>query len=317
MAPLGHILSRAARANEDMGNDIMRKFLFTWLACLVCVPGAAIAGAVQQAPLLRAVTTQVDGHIVIDSEGRPIEYQIQTPLPEGLGPMLDRTVRQWRFHPVLVDGVPREVGARVRVTLAAIKDGSDIRIVIDNVLFPGNESGPGLSDVSAFRIPAATDKTLGAPHYPENLLRSDGGGRVLLAIQVNPDGSVAQAVAVQAALTGVRGKATILADIVAQLEETTISAAKNWRFQVTAAAQRTPEGLTIMDVVTFQPEDVVAAKPGQWRTEFRAAHRDIPWLQADAARQKIGVSDMGDNEALPLNDAMALDSEVIGTALSP
>ena len=296
----------------------MQKFLLLWLAFLVCVPGPAVADKGQQPPLLRAVTTQVDGHIVIDSEGRPIQYQIQTPLPEGVGPMLDRSVRQWRFHPVLVDGVPRKVGARMRVTLAAIKEGSDIRIVIDNVLFPGNESGPGPSDVSAIRIPAATDKTLGVPHYPDNLLRSDGGGRVLLAIQVKPDGSVVQAVAVQTALTGVRGKASILADIVARLEETTASAAKNWRFRVTApSSQQTPESLTIMTLVTFRPEGVVAAKPGQWRTEFRAAHRDIPWLQADAARQKIGVSDIGDNEVLPLNDTMALVSDVVGTALLP
>jgi hypothetical protein len=304
----------------------MRILSFSHCMVLKVVFAAALISATL-APVVRAadangavlesvLTTQVDGQIVIDTEGRLVDYRIESPITDGLRDPLQQRVRTWQFHPVWVGGKPVRARASMRVTLVARQEGENYKVAVDNVTFPSDAKDASTPDnMSPVRI---VRKSMVPPGYPAALSRAGVQGIVLLYLRVGKDGRVEDVVAVQSSLLDVRGRESILADAVKMLESNTVKQARRWRFDVEVSDSgktATPEDFTAAVPVHYRLFGGRKAEPGKWRTEVRGPRKEAAWLDDADNAQKIGVSDLTDNEMVPVASAFRLQTPVVGMAL--
>lgn len=284
------------------------------LTLIALVSQPLLAKQVEQAPIESVVAMQVDGWVSFDTLGQVEDYQITTPVHESIRAGLDGTVRKWKFHPVLVDGTPRRAKTRIRVTLAARQESDGIHVKVDNVVFP-SEQDEQTAKVDG-RPEPITGKTLRAPAYPVGLMQQGVAGAVLLAIRVGPDGRAAEVLAVQSMLYDVRGGASALRVGIRMLEQSAVSAAKDWTFNVPATAKtRTADEQTVTVPVKYLMDKAKANLAGQWRTIVRVPKRAISWKTPERGTQSVGVADAVSGELIPLNSAIALATDVVGMSL--
>jgi hypothetical protein len=164
--------------------------------------------------------------------------------------------------------------------------------------------------------PLITMKTLQAPPYPRDLLFAGVSGTVLLAIKVGADGQPEQVMAVQSALLDVKGNKSVLRRAVQLLEQSAISGAKTWRFNVASKpGPVSARDMTITVPISYMADGKKPVAPGMWRTEVRVPSRPIEWLQNEPDVQTIGVADLADGEVVPVGRALTLVTQVVGTVV--
>ncbi len=297
----------------------------TWgcmaLATGLCLGGmgTAHAGSMQErwtAPprpvaVESVLVNRVDGRITIDAQGVPIDYRIETELTDKVRALLDKAVRGWRFEPVLVDGKPVTAEARMRVTLAAHEQGDGLRVGVDNVIFPTDADSANLSEVKVAKVRVMP------PKYPGYAASLGVEGRVLLHLKISPEGRVEDMVAVQSSLANVAGKDELLGKLIAEFEEASLKAARNWRFRVdaTGSSAEAEEGITFAIPVDYRMWDKKDQERGAWATEVRGPKRVAPWHGDKQHFQQVGVSDVSGNEMVYLGGGLRLATEVQGTFL--
>lgn len=275
---------------------------------------ALLAKQTEQAPVESVVAMQVDGWVSFDTLGQVEDYRITTPVHESIRAGLDGTVRKWKFHPVLVDGVPRRAKTRMRVTLAAKQESDGVRLKVDNVVFP-SEPGDVTAKVDGQPEPISGRK-LRPPGYPLGLMQQGVAGAVLLAIRVGPDGRAAEVIAVQSMLYDVRGGASALRVGIRMLEKSAVDAAKGWTFNVPATENlRNADEQTVTVPVEYVMDKAKVNLAGQWRTIVRVPKRSIGWRTPAPGTQSVGVADAVAGELIPLNSAIALATDVAGAVL--
>jgi hypothetical protein len=276
-------------------------------------PAPAAKAADQENVLKPVLTMTVDGLLKLDAAGHLQEFSSNTPMPEPLRAGIDKVVLGWRFKPVLADGVARPVTARMRITLIATREGKNYRVNIDNVIFPGDPKTGAAKDQEV--ADGISGRKLGAPRYPEELMRRGVSGSVLLALRLNGEGKVVDVVAVQSALKDVIGNPTQLANAIGLLERSAKASAARWTFNVPARLASAPASDLTVNIPVNYWADREAANAGLWRTEVRGARRDIEWLRGQTGLQRPGVSDVKDGETIPVASAVRLETEVIGAAV--
>lgn len=77
------------------------------VASLLILPPAVAAAKSEQPAMESVLTARLDGWLIIDTDGSVPDLGIETEVPAALRESLDRTVRRWRFHPVVIDGEVR------------------------------------------------------------------------------------------------------------------------------------------------------------------------------------------------------------------
>lgn len=286
--------------------------------CL-CGLGRANAGSMQErwtAPpkpvaVESVLIARVDGRIAIDAQGVPTDYRIESELTDKVRGMLDKAVRGWRFEPVQVDGKAVAAEARMRVTLVAREQGDGLRVGVDNVIFPTDADSANLSEVKATKLRVVP------PKYPGYAASLGVEGRVLLHLRISPDGRVEDVVAVQSSLANVAGKDELLGKLIAEFEEASLKAARNWRFEVdaTALSAEAGEDITFAMPVDYRMWGKKDQSPGAWATEVRGPKRIAPWRDGTRHSQQVGVSDVSGNEMVYLGGGLKLATEVQGTFL--
>jgi hypothetical protein len=261
------------------------------------------------------ITLQVDTQVDVDAHGTLTGLAFDTPLDAKLQQSLEARVRQWKFRPVSIDGVARAAHAKMRVVLAAMKSGETFAVTVDNVVFNDvTTQGAALPTTTA----SVRAKSLTPPRYPKNVLRYVDvvPARVLLGIRVNPDGSVAEVTPIQTALLDVGGRSGAMRDVIKEFELSSVRAAKDWTFNVAAGADDlTPSDLTVIVPIGFGGGHDEPLKPGEWRHEIRTPRLALPWLPATAQGRQVGVSDVASGEVISLESALALQTDVVGSAL--
>lgn len=275
--------------------------------------------AATEAVVESVLTTQVDGQIVIDTEGGLVDYKIETAMTDRLRDLLQQRVRSWKFQPVLVGGKPVRAKTQMRVTLIAQRNGEDYKVDVDNVTFPGTAKDAVVPDALADAESPVhiAKKSMTAPVYPISLAQAGIQGIVLLYLRIGADGRVQDVVAVQSSLLDVRGRESVLANAVKMLEDNTVKQARRWRFdvKVSDAAKAGPEDFTAAVPVEYRMFGGQKAKPGMWRTEVRGPRKEAAWLADAKNAQKIGVSDLAGDEVMPIASAFKLQTPVAGMAL--
>lgn len=269
------------------------------------------------------MTMRIDGEIAIDAAGKVIDYRITTPIEGELKPLLDKSVRRWTFHPVLVDSKPVQARSSMRITLAAQAVQTGYRVIVDNVTFGADldsaaraEPRPGGDSSGRGEAPILVVANRPMPAYPRSLAKAGVEGAVLVGLKLTSDGNIENMIAVQSTLFNVRGRDAILAKARELFEDATLRAIKHWKFSV-PDNKETPtasELSGVIRVVFKMPKTVASDAPGQWQVELRSEKRIAPWLR-DTPAQSIGVSDLGDGEMQPVASAFRAPEGVIGRAL--
>ena len=115
------------------------------------------------APIERLLLMSVDGRIVIEPDGSVGSHVLATELKPEIAALLGKAIQGWRFEPVLIDGVPRRVEARMRVSLAAVEQGKDYKVRVDNVVFPPSKDGAATDRAPVIAMRA---RSMRPPAYP-------------------------------------------------------------------------------------------------------------------------------------------------------
>lgn len=290
------------------------------LVCLWVVPLGGMARE-KLAISNSVMTMRVDGEITVGQGGGVLDYKITTPIKPELQQLLDKAVRKWTFHPVIVDGKPVVAKNNMRITLAAREAGRGYAVSVDNVTFRGmsSESPAGQDQPSTEQAESVviTAKSMKPGGYPSGLMRAGVEGAVLLYVRVSPQGSVDDVIAVQSSLYNVRGRRDVLDKARRLLEDAAIAAAKRWKFDVTVIKpEPTAADLTVSVPYWYVMSDNARGEnPGQWRVELRSEKAVAPWLVEASSAQDIGVSDLDSDDVVPLASTLRAPDGVIGKAL--
>lgn len=295
----------------------IRTLAATLLLCLVAGLSHAEPAVPLEPDLESVVILRVDGTLVLSPEGEVVHYLVSTKLSDELRRRLLLTVGTWKFKPVLIDGVPREVRTDMRVMLAARPVADRYRIDVDNVLFPGK--GGIVPDGAKAISGAMTGRKLSPPQYPRGLAAANIRGTVLLAIRVSPEGTAEEVVVTQSMLVDVRGRDRVMKQALRAFESASTSAAIDWTFNISPELARKPGAeRTVTVPIVFsgserRPPEVGA--DGRWHTFVRGPMRPISWQPNEAGAQRVGVTDVAQGEIIPLISAIALTSDVVGAPL--
>ena len=288
----------------------MRRFfqaLPVLLLCLACNNGIASATATDPAAVESLMVMRVEGTLVVAPDGSVSKYEIGTAVDPGLRALLDRQVAAWRFEPVLVDGKAVFADTRWRATLAGVKEGGELAVHVDSVLFlPTGEATTPFPQSGAIDAQA---RRMNPPAYPREQMKMRLNARVMLALQFNPDGTVAQVAPMQSMLFDVRDNPKAMAKNLHMFELATVEAAKKWHADTTkgplsGAALST---YTTVDFLTGEaggkpPKELEVA--GSWHQVGRLKHASQPWLDAKGARP--GPTDIDPSDLVPLAGAVRL-----------
>lgn len=290
----------------------------TWVIATVLFGASPLwakdAGKPKYSSVESVVAMQVDGWVSFDTLGQVEDYRITTPVHESIRTALDGTVRKWKFHPVLVDGVPRLASTRMRVTLVARRGSDGAHTEVDNVVFP-YEQGDVTTKMDG-QLEPITGERLRPPGYPVELQQQGVTGTVLLAIRVGPDGRAAEVLAVQSMLYDVHGGQSALRVGIRMLEKSATDTAKAWTFKVPATDKpRNADEQTVMVPVEYVMDKTTVNLAGKWRTLVRMPKRPIGWLTSGNGSQDVGVADAVSGELIPIAGAIGLATNVVGTNL--
>ena len=255
-----------------------------WLALLL--PLAAMA-----APP-RTYEMDAVGEIEIGPDGAVKDYRLGGDLPQGVIQAVASNVRRWKFEPILVDGRPVIATTRMRLALAAVPtQGDQFALKVTNVWFGEPEK----------------TRALAPPLYPPAMQRAYAGGKVSLIVKVDANGNVVDAMPEQTSLSeDVKGKTANRWR--RMLEESSIAAARNWKFTST-------EKIDGEAMPTLVRVPVVFSMGGQWSGFIPGPIQTVPWLIRESTASQAMRDTLEDGQMQPLDSRFKLAQEVVGTTL--
>ncbi len=239
----------------------------------------------------------VTGRIAIDPEGRVTEQSLETPLPSAISEALQRRIAAWRFEPVRVDDRPVVATTRMDLSLRLVEADDQISLFVDSVHFGSPASHPN------------QQRGRGAVRYPSSMLKRRVGGRVVLAVRLDSNGSVAELHPYQTSLSVRTGSEREAERFRAALEQASLRAVAHWQFDMSERIDGTAHGTTVMVPIEFRIVDQGArSRSDSWRTLVPGPVRVVPWQQQDE-RLAIDVSALGHGEAMAVNSRFRLLDE--------
>lgn len=237
----------------------------------------------------------VVGEIGIDPAGAVFDYRIDSELTAPVKALVERSVRQWKFEPVLRNGTAVHAKARMHLTLIAHPVDGGFQLTVEQARFSG------------YRKTAS----MNPPRYPPEAVQAGISGDVLVAVRVDALGKVVDAIAVQSSWPYMKISESSMRYWGKVLEKASVAAARKWTFEPGDAAQPESAETTLVVPVSFRV-DVPLATEG-WRQESAGPARPIPWLEP--GQQSFDASGLKQGEVLALDYAVKLKTPVIGTSL--
>lgn len=231
------------------------------------------------------------GMLEVGPDGSVHDYTLESDLDPAVASLVDRTVRSWRFEPVLVDGDPVIAVTRMRLDLEAVPAGESFVLRV--------------ADVS-LGAPDPADMPL--PPFPPSALGERVGAKVTLLVQVDADGRVQQVHVEQVSMTRRMGKRGEF--LRQRFADVSREAALGWTFgaaelidgERVAARYRVP--------VTFAPGS--GSDWAERQDYIPGPYHPAPWADLeDAATGGL----MAEGEAGRLDSRVKLRDEVVGSTL--
>lgn len=257
-----------------------------------------IAGMCQAQPEPRGeLRLPVSGEIGIDPQGKVFDLSFSTILAPEVKAVVERSVRQWTFEPVVRKGAPVHAKALMHMTLLATAVDGGYQLKIERVHFSPDRQAVG---------------RMMPPRYPHDAAQKGVGAEVLVALRIGNDGKVRDAIAVQSSLPGVKGNEKVLEKWRRLFEQASIVAAKGWLFGP-GEDPGMEQDTTLIVPIDFVPTGTDMYAEGGWRTQAAGPQRPIPWLSP--AEQVFDASGLRQGETMALNNTVKLAMPVIGTTL--
>lgn len=258
------------------------------IAALALLLATGIARASQD-PVLELTGT---GMLEVGPDGSVLDYALQSDLDPDVAALVDRTVRSWRFEPVLVDGRPVVAVTRMQLRLEAIPRGDAYALRVADVWL------------------GAPDPTnIPPPAYPAAALEEDIGAQVTLLLQVDAAGRVRDVHVEQVSLSDTAGKRT--ERIRESFASASRKAALGWTYDMGELIDGEPVAAQFRVPVTFAPN-----RTNGWseREDFIPGPRHpSPWTGAGQPEADPGT--LEDGQAQPLDPRVKLRDDVVGTEL--
>lgn len=238
---------------------IRRMVLVAWMLPLLLAAGSADAQNVRKAREELEMSLLVRGHADIDREGRITAHALEQPdqLPGYVVDLVADSMPQLRFEPVLVDGMPVLARAKMTLRVVAQRDGDNMRLGFRSMHF--GEEHTALPEEER-----VTHIRMDPPRYPTAAVRVGGQGTVYLLVKVGRDGLVEEVVVEQTNLATI-GTARQMDLLRNQLEQSSLTAARTWRFAPPTTGEDADRDFWALRVpVQYSLDDKRKPRYGQW-----------------------------------------------------
>lgn len=240
---------------------------------LAVVSVAAFAGGGPAAVRKQVIASMVvTGQIGVDERGNVVSHQLDQveKLPPAVVGLLAKAVPQWRFEPVVVDGVARPARSKMRVRVVARKqDNGDFQVEFRDADFPGANPAPG-TYVSA--------KQMAQPRYPANALRNGASAAVFVVVRVGPEGRPEEAVAEQVNLPFVAAE-KVMEGYRRLFADAAVRAAMKSEFNPATAGEDVGKPTSVRVPYVFQVHggNLIDVPYGEWAAYVPGPFQPAPW----------------------------------------
>lgn len=219
----------------------MKNWIFTILL------SAAGLAAAAETPAQPVYTKQLSGDIVIDVEGNVRNYELKdADLTPQLREIVDRSIRHWRFEPVVVDGKPVNAKTSMRLQIEAKPIAEGYAIKVDSIVFGS---------------PTRDQSKLKPPRYPWVAQQGGVEALVVLVLRLDAEGRVTDLYPEQTSLSG-SGPEKIVQQWRRMFEDNAMEAARRWRFEI----KETVDGRPVADSAVRIPVEYRLGKANGWTT---------------------------------------------------
>lgn len=273
---------------------------FLALAACIAFASAPVAAAPPKSARYEMVA---NGDVQIDGDGRVTDYSLSSELAPEVAALVDRSVRRWRFQPILQDGRPVNAKTALSIRLLARRsadDSDNYTVSIASVDFGAPRRGSGGEP----------------PRYPDLAARAGLNAKVLLLLRIDDTGKVVEALPYQTSL-GARTRSERDAESWRRIfERASIRAAKTWKYDLTELLDgRRIGGYSIAPIEYRMVARDRGGDQDQWVGYIPGPVHELP----EELRHEIEATDrasrLADGEAAALNSRFRLIDDVVGTIL--
>lgn len=266
------------------------------VALALAWPMAALAGKPAS-----EIEMEVGGRIAVGPDGLVRDYKLTSKLSPAVAELVERSVRSWKFDPILVDGKPVIAETRLRMVLHGTPVGDDrYTLKVENVWFGEPER--------------AHDMT--PPRYPAEAARADLGAKVVLVLKLDADGNVVDVLAEQTSLDKRTHSEQVADKWRGVFEQASIGAAKKWKFKPGETVNGEAVDSLVRVPVTFRMGDARRNDDvGSWKAYVPGPVNPIPWVTEGSVASQAERDRLRDGDTQPLSSRFKLVEDVVGTTL--
>lgn len=221
-------------------------------------------------------STVIKGTIVLAKDGSVQTTEITDSAKYGptISGMVRKAALQWRFEPVLRDGVPvvAKSSMHVRVVLKKTPDGNYTARI------KGASFGDASTEDTDTLHNAAGNKRI-LPHYPLAAIRARVQGTVYIALHVDRSGHVIEAVAEQVNLDNI-GSERMLKEYRDVLAKSALDVARKWTYVTpTTGKLARQDAWTVHVPVSYHLNELgTTPRDRTWETYVPGPFTPAPWV---------------------------------------
>lgn len=271
------------------------------IAVLMAVANVSASAAGRTAATYQMVA---NGEVQIGPDGRVSDYRLKSELAPSVAELVNRSVRLWRFEPIVQDGRPviAKTALRIRLTAERATDNPDNFVVrVAAVDF-------GAPDRSAGGKP---------PRYPDRAVRARLNAKVMLVLRLDDTGKVIEAFPYQTSL-GARTRSESDAESWRKIfERASIAAAKTWKYNLTEDIGGRRLGSYALAPIEFRilPRDAGGEEDEKWQGYVPGPVHELPADFGRENRTADRASRLADGETAALSTRFRLVDDVVGKIL--
>lgn len=257
------------------------------LGALLAVVAASASAATRRDMETSAV---VEGTIVLAKDGTVQLATVDKPEKYGqpIADLVRKAAMMWRFVPVVRDGqaVVAKSSMHVRVILTPTQDGN-YSARIKGATFGGNNADVPDS------LYSENEKKI-APHYPPAAIKARVQGSVYLALHVDREGHVTDAVAEQVNLENI-GPDGVLRRYRDLMAKASLAAARRWTYRVpTVGPLANQDSWTVHVPIVYTLNEAGAPRVERvWRTYVPGPYTPAPWVDKPNMAAADALADDG------------------------
>lgn len=252
----------------------------------------ALAAASAQAATPRNLESSavVEGSIVLAKDGTVQLATVEHPEKYGqpIADLVRKVALTWHFDPVLRDGQPviAKASMHVRVILTKNADGN-FTARVKGATFGGNNAD------TPDHLYSENQKKIG-PHYPPAAIKARVQGTVYLALHVDREGHVTDAVAEQVNLENM-GPDGLLQNYRDLMAKSSLDAARRWTYRVPTTGQLAGQDSWTLHVPIVYTLNETGAAPVErvWRTYVPGPYTPAPWVDKPSMATADALADDG------------------------